>query len=116
MTPQTVGKIQRNSGRVWMKAVVQCHYRMPGNLIIMVTGQVCGPKYNVMLSLVIVALWPLNAKHVMEKRRLLSPGTYMHPCNSATSGSPRSSNIEIFTFPVVEHQIIWPSATSTPKF
>ena len=82
----------------------------------MVTGQVCGPKNKVTLSLVIVARWPLEANFVMENRRLLRPGTCMQPCNSVTKGCPWSSTLEIFTFPVVEHQIMWPLATSTPKF
>jgi len=82
----------------------------------MATEHPSSPKYRVIISLVIAALCPFEANLRIENKHQLKPGMYMHPCNSAAKALPLLSTIDFLTLPVVEHLIIWPSATSTPKF
>ena len=84
--------------------------------ICIVTGTVLFPKYSFKAFRSKVAMFPSLTKFVMENSRWVSPGTYMTLLSTACTLSPSSFNISTLIFPVIVHFIIWPSATSTPKF
>jgi len=110
----------RNAGTLWydllvvaLTTVESTAKTVPVMWLFSDTVYQFGENFSIVVPLVKVAWCPWWTKHVMEKRCLLSPGTYITSCSLMSNWLPLSSNMLLLILPVAGHFMMCPSATST---